>query len=161
MEKIINISTGEMAVGSDNSIIRTVGIGSCIVIAFYDEENRVGAMSHSLLPTRKKTKNPKIFPDKTKKSAKYVDEVIELMIDEIVAMGGKKENLKAKLVGGAKMFKILSGDKHGIGYRNIEAANQKLAVLGVPIESEATGGTVGRMAELNLGNGVLNIETKM
>jgi len=161
MPKITNISTGEMAVGNDSSIIKTVGIGSCIVVALYDKENRIGAMSHSLLPFRREQTKINSAPIKLKKTAKYVDESINWMIEEIEKLGGKKENLTAKLIGGSRMFKILSGDKYGIGYQNIQAANQKLGQLGIPIESEATGGTVGRMAEMNLANGIVDIDTKI
>lgn len=74
-------------------------------------------------------------------------------------MGTKPENLKAKLVGGSKMFRFLSGDDHGIGFRNAEMARKQLLLLGIPIESEDVGGSVGRSAEFNIDNGLVQVMT--
>lgn len=157
MSKIININMGEMAVSHNDTHIKTGSIGSCVVIVVYDDEAKVGGMAHAMLPSRKEKKLDGIG----EAAAKYADESVDRLVKAIEGIGGKKERLKAKLIGGARMFKILSGDKYGIGYRNVEAARERLTELGVPIESEDTGGTIGRLAELNLENGLVDVSTKM
>lgn len=166
MAEINTINTGEMAVGHNDMHIKTGSIGSCVVITLYDDEAGVGGMAHAMLPTRRK-----VSPDaaletekdiiESEAAAKYVDEAIDRLVASIEKKGGKKERLKAKLIGGARMFKVLSGDKHGIGYQNVEAAKAKLEVLEIVIESEDTGGTIGRIAEMNLANGLVEVSTKM
>ena len=155
MSELININIGEMAVGHNDTRIKTGSIGSCMVIVLYDDIAKVGGMAHAMLPTRNEHDKNAIS------AAKYTDEAVNSLLSKIKAIGGKKEMIKAKLVGGSRMFKILSGDKYGIGYQNIESARKRLAELGIPIASEDTGGTIGRIAELDLRNGLINVSTKM
>ena len=163
MLKVVNINMGEMAVSNDSDYIRTGSIGSCIVIVIYDREAKVGGMAHAILPTREKGEIKKANNNQTNNTdndaAKYVDEAIEQLVKKIKALGGKRERLKAKLVGGARMFRFLDGDKYGIGYQNIQSAREKLKKLFIPIENEETGGTVGRVAEFNVANGLVKVIT--
>lgn len=153
--QIININMAEMAVGKEHTRIRTSSLGSCVAIVLYDATTQVGGMAHIMLPSR--DDKPADVIDEF--SAKYADEAVDKLIFEIEKLGGKKECLKAKLVGGAKMFRILSGDNFGVGYRNAEAARIRLKVLNIPIEAEDIGGTVGRAADFNIGNGLVEVVT--
>lgn len=165
MEKqIININMAEMAVGKEHTHIRTASLGSCVAIVLYDAVAQVGGMAHAMLPS-KKDKPADVIEEARRNisanesSAKYADEAVDMLIREIEKAGGKKECLKAKLIGGAKMFRILSGDNFGIGYRNAEAAKTRLKFLNIPIEAEDIGGTVGRAADFNIENGLVEIVT--
>lgn len=144
---------GELAVGDKNTRIKTGGIGSCVAITLYDDQNHVGGMAHAMLP--------KGTSSSIETKAKYVGDSIDNLITEIEKIGGKKENLKAKIVGGSKMFKLLSGDNFGIGYQNTQEAKEHLKALGIFLESEDVGGTIGRSAELNLENGLLQVYSSM
>ena len=50
LKKIIYTQTGEVKTGKKDTILRSNAIDSCIVIAAYDEEEKVGAMAHIMLP---------------------------------------------------------------------------------------------------------------
>ncbi|MFH1089093.1 MAG: chemotaxis protein CheD [Candidatus Uhrbacteria bacterium] len=167
--KII-VNMGEMAVGQADEVetIETGGIGSCVVIVLYDDETKIGGLAHAMLPTNKSEAVKKDVVETARASiqtdttvAKYVDRSIDNLIIEIGKIGGKKENLKAKIIGGARMFRLLSGDKFGIGFQNSEMAKKHLAELGIPLESEDVGGTVGRNAKLQLSNGLVSVSTMM
>ena len=154
----------EMAVGKDHAHIRTSSLGSCVAIVLYDSIAQVGGMAHAMLPSRKDKPADVIEVARYNISengfvAKFADEAVERLVAEIEKIGGKKEHLKAKLIGGAKMFRILSGDNFGIGFRNAEAARARLKALGIPVEAEDIGGVVGRTADLNIGNGLVEIVT--
>lgn len=157
MPKVKTINTAELAVGEGDIVIKTNSIGSCVVIALYDKTNKVGGMAHAMLPSRKSGSSSSEFESE----AKFADESIDRLVEKIENQGGSRSNLVAKLVGGAKMFKVLSGDKHGIGDQNVESAKNKLESLGIKIENEVTGGSVGRMASFNTANGILEINTKV
>ncbi|MEK7453105.1 MAG: chemotaxis protein CheD [Patescibacteria group bacterium] len=166
MHQTINIDMGEMAVGYNGTHIKTGSIGSCIVIVLYDYEAKIGGMAHAMLPSRGERQidlinEARAHINKTEFVARYADESVDRLIKEIEKIGGKRERLKAKLTGGARMFKVLNGDKDGIGYQNFESAKRRLQELGIPIENEETGGTVGRVADLNLENGLVDVSTKM
>ena len=167
MSNLVDINMGEMAVGHNDTRIKTGSIGSCVVIVLYDEKNKVGGMAHAMLPSRKEKGKKDVVEEarenilEAEAPAKYADESVDNLVGEIKKIGGETKNLKAKLIGGARMFKILSGDKFGIGYKNLEAAKGRLEVLGISLESEETGGTVGRLAELDLANGLVSVSTKM
>ncbi|MEI7741644.1 MAG: chemotaxis protein CheD [bacterium] len=155
MAGVVTIKTAEIHVGKGAENIVTGSIGSCLVISLYDAVNSVGGMAHSMLPSSKGGHAEEGAP------GKYVDQAIDTMIVEILKLGGKQENLVAKFVGGASMFKKLIPEQHSIGTQNIEAAREKLAALGIPIEGEDTGGGTGKIAELNLRNGILDVYTKI
>jgi chemotaxis protein CheD len=163
MSDQISIKTAELFVSQGDVIIETGSIGSCIVIALYDEENKVGGMAHAMLPSRKgpKPETEELSNETGNTSARYADEAIENLLILIRQEGGKKENLTAKLIGGASMFKKLSGDNLGMGHQNTEAARAKLMFHGIRIEKEDVGGSSGKMVEFNLANGVVEVNTKL
>lgn len=162
--EIITINMAEMAVGSRDTKIQTLGLGSCIAVILHDHKERIGGMAHTMLPSRSQLSSTDSAedPHATKASssvAKFVDEGVQRLYEEIEKIGAKKENVRAKLVGGATMFRLLGGDEHGIGYRNAEAARTCLKTLGIVIESEDIGGVVGRSAELDMDNGLVLVTT--
>lgn len=167
MDRLITINTGEMAVDRAEGKIRTSGIGSCVAITLYDSVSKVGGMAHAMLPSKENPDKDIVetarenISESTSISAKYVDDAIDGLLLGIEKLGGKKQNLKAKIAGGARMFQVLSGDQFGIGYKNVESAKKKLTDLGIMIESEETGGNVGRMAEIDLDSGLVEVTTKM
>lgn len=165
MENVININMGELAIGSNDTRIKTSSIGSCVVVVLYDYEAKVGGMAHAMLPSRESLEGHRGAGKENlivemEPRAKYVDEAIRCMVSGLERMGGSRMRMKAKLVGGAMMFKILNGKK-GIGSQNADMARKILEEMGIPIDNEETGGTVGRIAEVNLENGLVEVTTKM
>ena len=163
MSKVIIIKTGELAVSHNDDIIKTGSIGSCVVVSLYDSNARIGGLAHCMLAKRKTEKNTESINDigPGNSSAKYVDEAIDCLLASLEKMGGKKESMVAKLVGGASMFRRLSGDNHGIGWQNVESARKKLAELRIEIENEDTGGSSGKIAEIDLRTGILSVNTTL
>ncbi len=160
MAKDIKINTGEMVVSEAPTKITTTGIGSCVFICVYDDQAKVGGAIHAMIPSRsggKKNNLPVVGEDKN--SSKYVDEAIVKLVNKIVQQKGKKENLKAKMVGGASMFQVFSNSN--IGRENVKTAEQILQLLKIPIKNKSVGGKVGRSAVFNLNNGVVEVAMKM
>jgi chemotaxis protein CheD len=166
MSDTINIKTSELAVAKNSGIIKTGSVGSCVVISIYDRENKVGGLAHAMLPTRKhKSDNDEeaeeIDYEPGNKSSKYADESVDNLVKGMKKKGANLDNMVAKLVGGASMFKKLTGNSHNIGMKNIESARTRLDELGIKIENEDTGGSSGKLVELHLVNGVLEVNTKL
>ena len=144
----IRVRIAEFKVAKGNAVLVAIGLGSCIGVAIYDPEHRVGGMAHILLPGKGgENDNPNKFSESS----------IDAMISQIYDLGGSLISLKAKIVGGANMFSWIGDGKKTIGERNIEAARDKLKRSNIPIEAEEIGGNEGRSVEFHVGSGQLLI----
>lgn len=162
MSTTIEIRIAELYAGDQTNVIVTNGVGSCVIIILYDRLARVGGMAHTVLPYSKNAPQTVLTKDELgRRFVKYVDLAIDTLIEEITAIGGSKENLVAKLVGGAHMFSLLEGDKFGIGWENTKSARERLEFHHIPIETEVVGGTVGRNVRFDCATGIAEITTKV
>jgi chemotaxis protein CheD len=150
-QKIIDIPMSEICVSSNDHILRSSGIGSCIVITLYDSMRRIGALAHPMLPA----------PDLDQKSFRYIEPAIDTILSELQKLGAAKEELEAKLVGGASMFKVFDENPGAIGTKNVEAAKKKLENESIKIVANDTGGNVGRTVIFDLTTGLVEVKTKI
>lgn len=158
----IEIRIAELFAGNHEYTIVTNGVGSCVVIVLYDRSARVGGMAHAILPRASNDQFQRVGRDNEGRLfVKYADAAVDMLLSEIETLGGTRENCVAKLVGGAHMFALLDGDKHGIGYENTEAARARLGELSITIETEVIGGTVGRNVHFDCATGIVEIITKV
>ncbi|MGD9677139.1 MAG: chemotaxis protein CheD [Vulcanibacillus sp.] len=147
----VNIADLNTAIAPDR--IKTVGLGSCIGIIIFDQKNLVAGLAHIMLPTAD------ISKEITNK-AKYANTAVPLLLEEMSKLGALKQNMFAKIAGGAQMFKYTaSNDILNIGPRNIEATKKILLEYKIPVIAEDVGGTIGRTIEFDLETGLLHIRT--
>jgi chemotaxis protein CheD len=93
-----------------------------------------------------------------KKKEKYADTGINLLFGKILESNAKKENLVAKMIGGAVMFEDFMDDvENSIGKRNVIKGKEILKKLGVKLLSEDTGGNYGRSVKFQLTDGKIYI----
>jgi chemotaxis protein CheD len=149
----INVELGEFKIAEDDSILEAIGVGSCVVITFYDRIIKVGAMGHPMLPKfeRREDGEKDIF----------VDSIIDTMIAELLKKGAQKKRIEAKVIGGASMFKIFDSDGRGIGKQNVAAAKEKLLSEGITVVAEATGGSCGRSVKFDIESGIVEVKIKV
>lgn len=139
----IIIGIGGVVVHHNPVILTCLGLGSCVGVAIYDKEHKLGGLAHVMLPNSKEYAGTTDTSRNLDTLHKYADVAIPYMLDEIMKLGAKKENIKAKIVGGSKMFDIPSKEK-SIGERNIEAIKDILNENKIPLEAEDLGGKNGR-----------------
>lgn len=135
-EKKIGIGGLDVAVPPDKII--TIGLGSCIGIAIYDNINRIVGLSHIMLPDSTGFTNQSNL-------MKFANLAIPVLVEKMIQNGAQKRNMKSKIAGGACMFNF--ADKPSsldIGKRNTLAVKDMLNKLNIPILSEDTGGNSGR-----------------
>lgn len=166
MTRVVEVHIAELFVGNEEHTIVTNGVGSCIVILLYDPIMRIGGLAHAILPRKSEARHPTIeFAGRSMNAGmrfvKFADEAVDYLVADIESLGGRRSRMIAKLIGGARMFSLLEADKYGIGYHNTEAARERLAALEIRIETEVTGGTVGRNVRFDLATGVAEIITKV
>lgn len=146
------VGMAQLLVAKAPAVMRSTGLGSCLGIILYDPFSLVGGMAHAMLPRHR--------PGRADNKAKYVDTAIDLMLEQMDALGVKHANIVAKLVGGAQMFFDEVRERTiVIGKRNIEAAENRLSELGIVIVSKDVGGHAGRTIELDCRDGTLYIKT--
>jgi chemotaxis protein CheD len=134
VEKVV-VKMADYAVGGEDKVIVTLGLGSCVAVSLYDSFSRVGGLVHIMLPENPGDKN----------TTKYADTAIPLLINQLEEMGAYRRRLSAKIVGGASMFKAESGESiMKIGERNIEAVEKYLKKAGVEITAADVGKDYGR-----------------
>ncbi len=106
MKKQVTINTGESYASKDPIIINTL-LGSCVAVCLYDPINRIGGMNHILFPGQPDIK-------KFDTSAKYGINAMDILITQIVKLGGQRNNLVAKAFGGAHILPEISKE-NGVG----------------------------------------------
>ncbi|KIM02637.1 MAG: chemotaxis protein CheD [Sulfurovum sp. FS06-10] len=126
---------GEFAiVRDDEEIAFKTLLGSCVAIIFYDKEQKIKGMNHFLLPS---TNN-------SNEDMKYGLYSVEAMLNEMYKMGCRKQNMAAKISGGADIVNVTLSSK-SIGHRNVEFAMDFCASEGFRIISNHTRGVDGRV----------------
>ena len=156
------VQMGQIQIGKNEDVLSASGIGSCLAITFYDPKQKIGALAHTMLSARRmmfevrnseheRRKNP-VSPD-----TRYADTAIDQMLKKVEALGAKRENLEAKIIGGANMFSAFKSD---IAEDNISYAREKLKKLGIAIVGECVGGSQGRSVEFLVASGIVTVKTK-
>lgn len=154
---IERIGMAQMFVGKAPGIITTIGLGSCVGVTLYDPINKIGGMLHLMLSDSTRFA---FSSSSTMNRAKYADTGIRDMLDELINAGARKENIVAKMAGGAQMFAISNdNDMLNIGDKNVEATRNILEELNIPLMGEDVGANYGRTVELDLENGEFKITT--
>ena len=150
--KEIFVEVGGHRVATNPTVLKSVGIGSCLSIILYDPVKRIGGMAHAMLPYYEEGRD-------SHNPIKYVDTSIYILLDELVNKGAIRERIIAKLAGGAQMFAFLGAGTMNIGERNIKAAKKTLKKEKIRLRSEDVGGDRGRTVILDIVTGDVTIKT--
>ena len=131
------LKPGEQALGDARHRLCTL-LGSCVSITLWQPQQRVGAMSHFLLPRRQR---PSVPGCRAALDARYGDEALALMVQGLARRGIDARRCVARLFGGGDMFPDQPRQPRAwpggnVGRRNGEAARTLLRQLGVPVASE-------------------------
>lgn len=129
------ILPGEYYVSGRSMIIYTV-LGSCVSACIRDPHLQIAGMNHFMLP-----ENLNGLDDPLCQSARYGTFAMEVLINEILARGGRRERLEVKLFGGGNMFGHTMAD---IGGNNVEFAKRYILQEGLKLVSEDVGDTYPR-----------------
>jgi chemotaxis protein CheD len=151
MDISVGVGLGEIAVSQDhNQILVAFGLGSCIGIGAYDPAKGIAGLLHAVLPEP--------LNNSDMNSTKYVRNGIIKLIDEMVALGAKKERLVIRMAGGANMLTSPGLSKtFDIGTRNIAVAEQVIADQKLNLVSRSVGGNTGRTFRVYVINGKMTI----
>jgi chemotaxis protein CheD len=88
----VKVLPGEYFVTSDDMMVMTV-LGSCIAACIWDPKVRVGGMNHFMLPD-----------GGADTSGRYGSYAMELLINEMMKLGARRESMQAKVFGGGQVM---------------------------------------------------------
>ena len=127
-------------------VVVTHALGSCIGVAVYDPQVKVGGILHYMLPEssldeNKARENPYMFADTG----------IPMLFRECYKLGAAKQRMKVKVAGGSQ---VLGGQEHFyIGRRNYAALRKIFLKNNVLIDNEDVGGAKARTMYLEIATG--------
>jgi chemotaxis protein CheD len=135
---------------SQDAVLTTHALGSCIAVAIHDPVAQVAGLLHFMLP------DSSIDREK-KQPFKYADTGIPALFKAACALGAQKKRLHIRLIGGAQTM-----DPNGIfniGKRNHLACRKLLWAEGLMIRAEDVGGSVSRTVRMEVGSGRLVVNS--
>lgn len=152
MTTIINVGMADYKIAKKPDILTTGALGSCVGVCIYDVDANVGGLAHVMLPKSNANSRGDL--------KKYADKLVPLMFKDLICLGAKRPRLVAKIVGGAQMFSFPGkANVLRIGERNIEAVEEELKLLNIPLLEADVGGKVGRSIRFDVTSGLLHIKS--
>lgn len=140
----VAIHIGGLYASRNPAIVETI-LGSCVAVCLYDAEAKIGGMNHILLPGKADMQ----FFDS---SARYGINAMELLINRIMTLGGRRDRLLAKVFGGAHVLPSISL-RNGMGAKNAEFVLEFLELEGFTVVSSDLGGFDTRRVYFHTDNG--------
>jgi chemotaxis protein CheD len=116
----VKILPGEFFV-SDEDILITTTLGSCIAACLWDRDAKIGGMNHFMLP------------EGDAGCGRYGSYAMELLINELLKRGATRASLEAKVFGGGQVIAGMS--TMNVGERNTAFAIDYLKTERIPIVS--------------------------
>ena len=132
----IAVIQGEYRVIEDPNVVLTTVLGSCVAACMRDPMAGVGGMNHFLLAN---PQNGASGGDQVR----YGAYAMELLINDLLKRGARRERLEVKLFGGAKLFDTLQD----IGASNADFAEQFMRDEGIPVSGGSLRGRSARRVE--------------
>ena len=119
------ILPGEYYATARDMVLVTV-LGSCVCACIRDRRSGIGGMNHFMLPDAGGDQGSPLGD-----SARYGAYAMEILINQLLKIGAKRENLEAKVFGGGA---VLRGFTVGnVGERNAEFVLEFLHTENIPV----------------------------
>ncbi|WP_298090491.1 chemotaxis protein CheD [uncultured Sphingomonas sp.] len=134
----VSVVQGERGVSADPQVLFATVLGSCVAACLYDPEARVGGINHFLLAEPQ----PGQVVDATA-AQRYGVHAMELLINDMLRQGARRDRLRAHLYGGANLHQGM----RPIGTANAEFAIRFLQQDRIPLVARDLGGHAARRVE--------------
>lgn len=139
----LTVLQGQFKVSAGPKVELSTVLGSCVATCLFDPVVELGGMNHFLLP------EPPASHDRGEVDVHYGVYLMEMLINEMLAYGARKERLRAHLYGGAN---IRAGMQQ-IGTANAEFARGFLIRERIELVREDLGGSNARRVDFRPASG--------
>jgi chemotaxis protein CheD len=131
---------GEYTATGDDVYLSTV-VGSCVTVALYSQRRAIGGLNHFMLPEGGgQSSDGGILGG----AARYGMGAMEFLINELMKLGTRREELSAKVFGGGHVLENIQAKGKGVPDSNIDFAFSYLKTERIPITASDVGDTVAR-----------------
>ncbi len=144
MKRIISINIGGFYATARPTVITTI-LGPCVAVCLHDPGMQIGGMNHIFLPG-------KADPNDSKVPSRYSIDATELLIDKMIKLGANRNNLTAKIFGGAHVLPAAS-EMTGVGKKISASVVDCLHNAGIRIIEQDLGGCKARKIYLHTDTG--------
>jgi chemotaxis protein CheD len=110
---------------TDRDIVLVTVLGSCVAACIRDTRAGVGGMNHFLLPDSVRDLNP------ASRSARYGSFAMEVLINQLIHHGARRQSMEAKVFGGGSVLPELRSS--GVGAANARFIVEYLEKEGVQV----------------------------
>ncbi len=126
----------------------TTLLGSCVSVCIWDKRLKQGGINHYMMP---------FWNGTGLASPKYGNIAIDKLISSMEYLGSKKDDMVAKVFGGAMVLNTNDQIFH-IGERNIEIQEKILRDHGINVIAKSLGGNNGRKLIFNTYTGIVKMK---
>lgn len=138
----MKILPGEYYTTGDDYVLSTV-LGSCVSACLRDPAAGVGGMNHFMLPEAEDSRG--------NDSARYGSYAMELLVNELLKLGARRDRMEAKVFGGGHVLRSMTANK--IGDRNIDFVRGYLRTERIRVVAEDLGDRWARKLMFLTGSG--------
>ena len=128
----MTVQVGQFYASREPCMITTV-VGSCIALALWDPHARVGGLTHFVVPPL----------DDAEEVTRFGAQAMDLLVCAMMKAGGDRLQLRATVVGAARLLTIDEGDG-SVARRTLRFIRDFIRRDGFPVTSEDTGGDAPR-----------------
>ena len=134
---------GQLHAAAEPCQLTTI-LGSCVAVCLWDPKTGIGGMNHFILPAWREGEGP---------SLRFGDVATAELLARLLKLGSRQHDIRAKVFGGAALFR--SGERYesSLGAKNVETARTLLRNAGIPVVAEDLGGHSGRKLIFNNDDG--------
>jgi chemotaxis protein CheD len=141
------VNIGEMALSNqEGDMLIAPNLGSCVGVAAYDPQTKVGALIHCLLPLSKS--NPERA---AREPYVFVDTGVVLMFNRLIEQGADRARLQIAVAGGSNIND--ANNVFEIGKKNYTILRKILWKNNFLIKAEHVGESCSRTFSLAIGSG--------
>jgi chemotaxis protein CheD len=93
--RTLDVDTGDIKVSSEPAVIQAVALGSCVALAMYGRDKKIGGLAHIMLPGESPKPN---------NNTKFAANAVGTLLDSILELGIKIDDIEICVVGGANVL---------------------------------------------------------
>jgi chemotaxis protein CheD len=132
-DRVFNLQSAKILPGeyyvTRRDMLLVTTLGSCVSACIRDRTNGIGGMNHFMLP-----ENAQENGGWGSSSTRYGTYAMEMLINQLIKLGARRENMEAKLFGGGAVIKHMNAIN--VGERNAKFGLEYLKTEGIPLVSK-------------------------